>query len=73
MSSFPGVLAAGEVIKEAMGTGSLRGQFDHIFRYGPNPDLIGMPAIRSDCRVGCSRPSKLRQYREKYSSADQPP
>jgi molybdopterin/thiamine biosynthesis adenylyltransferase len=70
VSSFPGILAAGEVIKEAMGTGGLRGQFDHIFRYGPNPDLIGMPAIRNDCRVGCSRPSKLRQYREKYPIGD---
>jgi hypothetical protein len=73
VSAFSGILAAAEVIKEAMGAGALRGQFDHIFRYGPNPDLIGMPAIRSDCRVGCSRPSKLRQYREKYPSIDQAP
>jgi hypothetical protein len=66
LSSFPGILAASELIKEAMGIGNLRGHFDHVFRYGPNPDLIGMPAIRSDCQVGCSRSGKLTQYREKY-------
>ena len=66
LSAFPGILAAGEVIKEAMGAGSLRGQFDQVFRYGPNPDLVGMPTIRPDCHVGCGRPSKLGQYRQKY-------
>ncbi len=66
LSSFPGILAAGEVIKEAMGTGGLRGQFDHIFRYGPNPDMTGTPAIRTDCPVRCSRPTKIAQYRRKY-------
>lgn len=43
LSSFPGILAAGEVIKEAMATGQLRGNFDHSFRYGPNPDMRTMP------------------------------
>ncbi len=66
LSSFPGILAAGEVMKEASGHGSLRGRFDHVFRYGPNPDLVGMPAMRSDCQVGCGRPAKLDQYRQKY-------
>ncbi len=66
LSSFPGILAAGEVIKEAMGIGGLRGQFDHVFRFGPNPDMAGIPAIRRDCPVGCSRKAKLDQYRQKY-------
>jgi len=66
LSSFPGILAAGEVIKESMGTGQLRGSFDHIFRYGPNPDLLAMPAIRDDCCAGCRSSAKLRQYRAKY-------
>ena len=67
LSAFPGILAAGEVIKET-GTGSrLRGRFDHVFRYGPNPDLRGTPGFRSDCPVGCQRDSKLGQYRCKYS------
>jgi hypothetical protein len=66
LSSFPGVLAAGEILKEVMASGSLRGSFDHVFRYGPNPDLVGTPAIRQDCAVGCSRPSKLSQYQQKY-------
>src|SRR5215470_8077266 len=43
LSSFPGILAAGELIKEAMGGGQLRGHFDHVFRYGPNPDIVGCP------------------------------
>jgi molybdopterin/thiamine biosynthesis adenylyltransferase len=66
LSSFPGILAAGEVIKEAQGAGQLRGGFDHIFRYGPNPDQRGTPAFRGDCSVGCGRPSKVAQYRAKY-------
>ncbi|MGH3273595.1 MAG: ThiF family adenylyltransferase [Streptosporangiaceae bacterium] len=66
LSSFPGILAAGELIKEAMGSGQLRGHFDHVFRYGPNPDLAGMPALRPDCQAECGRPSKLAQYRQKY-------
>jgi molybdopterin/thiamine biosynthesis adenylyltransferase len=70
LSSFPGTLAAGEVIKEAMGSGALRGQFNHVFRYGPNPDMVGTPAIRPDCQVGCGRPSKLGQYRQKYPAED---
>lgn len=66
LSLFPGLLAAGELIKEGIGSGMLRGHFDHAFRYGPNPDLRGTPAIRADCVVGCSRASKLHQYRQKY-------
>lgn len=69
LSAFPGVLAAGEVIKEAMGTGSPRGNFDHIFRYGPNPDLVGMPAQRPDCQVRCCSRAKVAQYRRKYEPA----
>lgn len=68
LSSFPGILAAGELIKEAMKDGQLRGHFDHVFRYGPNPDMAGTPAIRPDCQVGCGRSSRLRQYRQKYSA-----
>jgi molybdopterin/thiamine biosynthesis adenylyltransferase len=66
LSAYPGILAAGEVIKEAMGAGSLRGHFDHVFRYGPNPQAVGMPQMRPDCRVGCNRASKIAQYRGKY-------
>ncbi|MHB8293435.1 MAG: hypothetical protein ACYDH5_02130 [Acidimicrobiales bacterium] len=66
LSSFPGTLAAGEVMKEATGHGSLRDRFDHVFRYGPNPDLVGMPAMRSDCQIGCGRPAKLDHYQQKY-------
>ncbi|MHB8341109.1 MAG: ThiF family adenylyltransferase [Mycobacteriales bacterium] len=72
LSALPGILAAGEVIKQSTGVGSLQGHFDHVFRYGPNPDLAGMPAIRPDCHIGCSRPSKLDQYREKYPTEDLP-
>ena len=66
LSAFPGILAAGEVLKEAMGGGSLRGNFDHVFRYGPNPELKSMAAIRGDCQVGCGRTSKLAQFNDKY-------
>lgn len=66
VSAYPGILAAGEVIKEALRMRGLRGQFDHMFRYGPNPDTASTPAMRSDCAVQCARPSKLAQYRRKY-------
>jgi hypothetical protein len=72
LSSFPGILAAGELIKEASGVRGLQGQYDHIFRYGPNPDLAGTPAIRADCPVSCSKPSKIAQYRRKYPHEDLP-
>jgi molybdopterin/thiamine biosynthesis adenylyltransferase len=73
LSSFPGVLAAGELIKEALGSGQLRGSFDHIFRYGPNPDQRGMPSFRDDCTIGCRKNSKLAQYRDKYPQEAQYP
>lgn len=66
LSGFPGILAAGEVIKEAQSGGGPRGRFDHVFRYGPNPDLVSTPGFRADCTVGCQRESKLAQYRRKY-------
>jgi molybdopterin/thiamine biosynthesis adenylyltransferase len=74
LSSFPGILAAGEVIKEAMGSGQLQGSFDHIFGYGPNADLQATPGFRDDCTVGCHKASRLQQYWTKYPamSADQP-
>jgi molybdopterin/thiamine biosynthesis adenylyltransferase len=68
LSSFPGFLAAGEVIKDALGLPGLQGQFSHYFRYGPNPDLLGTPAFRSTCVVGCQTKAKLAQFKRKYSS-----
>jgi len=68
LASFPGFLAAGEVIKEGLGLPGLQGQFSHYFRYGPNPDLLGTPAFRSTCAVGCQTQAKLAQFKEKYPS-----
>jgi hypothetical protein len=68
LSAFPGILAAGEVIKESAGIGALRGRFDHVFRYGPNPDMVRTPGFRDGCVVGCGRPSKIAQYLRKYPS-----
>jgi hypothetical protein len=70
LAAFPGFLAAGEVIKEVSSGGGLRGRFDHVFRYGPNPDLVSTPGFRPDCSVGCQRASKIAQYRRKYPSGD---
>jgi hypothetical protein len=70
VSAFPGILAAGEVIKESAGIGALRGRFDHVFRYGPNPDIVGTPGFRDGCVVGCGRPSKVAQYLRKYPSEE---
>jgi len=72
VSAFPGILAAGEVIKESAGIGALRGRFDHVFRYGPNPDMVRTPGFRDGCVVGCGRPSKIAQYLRKYPSEEIP-
>jgi len=37
LSAFPGILAAGELIKEAMGSGQLRGHFDHVSATAQTP------------------------------------
>jgi molybdopterin/thiamine biosynthesis adenylyltransferase len=70
LSAFPGILAAGEMIKDVMGAGQLHGEFAQMFRYGPNPDTVGMAAMRDDCQVGCGRSSKIAQYRRKYPGSD---
>lgn len=66
LSALPGILAAGELIKEALGAAaSLRGSFNHIFIYGLNPELRNESAQRDDCRVGCKSPSWQAEYRIK--------
>jgi molybdopterin/thiamine biosynthesis adenylyltransferase len=69
LAAFPGVLAAGELIKEALGgEAALRGEFQHIFHGGPNPELRAEPARREDCLVGCHDDSPaLDVYRRKYA------
>lgn len=67
LSALPGILAAGELLKQALGgAGSLRGAFEHIFTYGPNGDLRHEMAPSADCAVGCGKTSVLRAYETKY-------
>jgi hypothetical protein len=66
LSSFPGILAVGELIKESLGQSQLRGSFEHVLRYGPNSDQLRTPGFHDDCTVGCRKASKLAQYRVKY-------
>jgi hypothetical protein len=67
LSALPGILAAGELLKQAQGgAGSLRGAFEHIFTYGPNADLTHQMAPSTNCAVGCRKPSVLAAYRTKY-------
>jgi hypothetical protein len=67
LSNLPGVLACGELAKEALsGDGGLRGAFHHIFVYGPNEDMLIEAARSGKCRVECAKPSVLSAYREKY-------
>ena len=70
LSHFPGVLACGELAKEALGgDGSLHGAFHHIFIYGPNEDMLTETAPSPTCRIECTKASVLRAYKEKYSDA----
>jgi hypothetical protein len=67
LSALPGILAAGELLKQAQGgAGSLRGAFEHIFTYGPNADLTHQMAPSTSCAIGCGKPSVLGAYRTKY-------
>jgi hypothetical protein len=67
LSNLPGVLACGELAKEAFGgDGALRGAFNHIFSYSPNEDMLVEAAPSSTCRIECAKPSVLRGYRAKY-------
>ncbi len=68
LSVLPGILAAGELLKQALGgAGSLRGAFEHIFTYGPNGDLTHEMAPSPNCAVGCDKPSVRRAYATKYA------
>ena len=70
VSGLAGTLAAGELIKEATAPDSaLRGAFDHIFVYGPNPDLVREPSFSPSCRINCSDAAVLRAYETKYAGS----
>lgn len=63
LSSLPGILAGGEIIKHGHGdVGSLPGYFEHIFLAGPNEDMLGVPAQVDGCLVGCREPAVLAQF-----------
>ena len=49
-----------------MHTGQLRCVLNHLFRYGPNPDMQATPGIRGDCMNECHRVSKPTRYRSDY-------
>jgi ThiF family len=69
LSAFPGILAAGELMKEAIGGhGSLAGSFEHIFIYGPNEDLVCQAAVSPTCRVGCGNANVRAAYALKYGA-----
>lgn len=69
LSALPGILAGGEIIKHAMGgEGALPGYFEHTFFSGPNEEMAGVPARRSDCLVGCDDRAVLAQFDEKCRS-----
>lgn len=67
VAGLAGTLAAGEIIKEsASQEKALRGCYDHIFIYGPNPDCRRTPTPSAECRIGCSDAAVLRAYATKY-------
>ena len=67
LSALPGILAAGELIKEAAGgRGSLRGAFRHVFFYGLNPDMHDESEQVDTCVVRCGASNVLREYAKKY-------
>jgi ThiF family len=70
LSQLPGVLACGELAKEALGRDQvLRGAFHHTFIYPPNEDMVTQAAPTASCRIECTKESVLRAYRAKYRDA----
>jgi ThiF family len=70
LSNLPGVLACGELTKEALGGDrSLRGAFHHSFIYRPNEDMLIQAPPTGTCHIECTKESVLRAYRAKYSDA----
>lgn len=68
VAGLAGTLAAGEIMKEAaFQEQALRGSFDHIFIYAPNPDLRGEVRQSPSCRICCSDEVVLGAYRAKYA------
>lgn len=71
LAALPGILAAGELLKEAGGDAGagLRGEFQHVFLGAPNPDLRSESEQRANCRCRCFDPAILRAYEEKYAQS----
>lgn len=70
VSGLAGTLAVAELLKEILAPdAALRGSFDHVFIYGPNPDLVSEPAFSPTCRIDCQNPAVLRAYKEKYATS----
>lgn len=67
LSFFPGVLLAGELAKRALDPSTyLRGYFEHIFLYPPNPDNKGEVAKTNKCVVECKHSSMIQSFKAKY-------
>jgi hypothetical protein len=74
LANLPGILACGELTKEALGGDrSLRGAFHHTFIYPPNEDMLIQAPPTGTCRIECTKESVLHAYRAKYSDARQRP
>jgi hypothetical protein len=70
LANLPGILACGELAKEALGgDGLLRGAFNHTFIYGPNEDMLIQAPPTGTCRIEYTKESVLRAYRAKYGDA----
>ena len=68
LSMLPGVFMAGEVLKDSLAPArSLRGYFEHVFLYPPNPSNAGMPAKSRRCTIHCDSPAMVRAFKEKCS------
>jgi molybdopterin/thiamine biosynthesis adenylyltransferase len=66
VSFFAGVGAAGEAIKCAVGADGEETFFEHVFVYGPNPDMASQLAKHPRCEVDCTNDDVVGDYRSKW-------
>jgi hypothetical protein len=66
LSYFAGVVAAAEAVKAATFAPSAATYYEHVFTYGPNPDLSTTLAKHACCPVQCAEPAVADAYLVKW-------
>lgn len=66
VSFFAGVGAAAEAVKSSAGASSEESFFEHVFVYGPNPEMASLLAKHPRCVVDCTDDEVVGDYKSKW-------